>query len=283
MFRMVTRQLKLARDITASVGAIARTVAEVLDPRLSSYLEEGAALDGIGTVQIALVRWIDDDHRELETLEEQHRSALRKLKQLRLRRDGEQSVVYGQMLQIRNTFEDAFGQGLAAVYLGLDPGMGEVEPLVLRRYGRETIGVLSSPDLVTPEPAVPGLWESPERYAEQIRSVLEPFETTLAEINAQTMEVEVALKAKTDLLDQLKDRLKWSVRLFEALYHLAGLGFHADRLRPKSSRSRRPDDGEAETPSDGEAEETAANAPPENGEAATPEPAAEQQSSEASA
>ncbi len=285
MFRAVTRQLKLARDITASVAAIARTVAGVLDPRLSSFLEEGAALDGLGTVQIALVRWIDDDHQQLETLEGQHRAALRKLKQLRIRREAEQSVFYGQMLQVRNTFEDAHGPGTAAVYLGLDPGMGDVEPLVLRRYGRETIGVLSAPDLLTPEPTVVGLWENPQRFAEQILASLEPFEATLAAVEAQKMEVEMALRAKTDLLEVLRDRLKWSVRFFEALYYLAGQGFHAERLRPpKPSRSTEPaTDGEAEPATDGESEDTAADTAAETVEAVPPEPPTAQESPAASA
>ncbi len=280
MFRMVTHQLKLASRIVKSVGVIANTVAEVLDPRLSSYLEEGQTLDGIGTIQITVVRWIEDDHQELEKLEAAHRDAQQKLKQLMLRRDKEQELVYSQALQIRTTFEDAFGQGTAPIYLGLDPGLGEVEPLVLRRYVRGAVNVLSNPGFTTPEPAVAGLWEDPQRYAEQILASLEPFEATLDEIGTQQREVEVAVRARTDLLGELKGRLKWSVRLFEALYHLAGQGYHAERLLPKSSRSTGAD--EAEPPDGGDSEETAAETP-ETAEAALPEsPVTAQESSEAS-
>lgn len=109
MFRTVTKQLRLAGGVVASVGAIAESVAEDLDPRLSSYLDEVEILAGTGTIQIALVRWLEDDHGKLEGFEEGHRKALDELKKLREQRDDEQGVLYGQLLQVRTTFDDAFG------------------------------------------------------------------------------------------------------------------------------------------------------------------------------
>ncbi len=53
----------------------------------------------------------------------------------------------------------------------------------------------------------------------------------------------MAQKAKTDLLEQLSERLTWSIRFFEAIYRLADLGFHADRLR--LTVSSRPSAGNA--------------------------------------
>lgn len=43
MFKAITQHIKLAREIGASVLEVANTVAAVLDPRLSSHLEEGRA------------------------------------------------------------------------------------------------------------------------------------------------------------------------------------------------------------------------------------------------
>lgn len=133
--------------------------------------------------------------------------------------------------------------------------MGEVEPLVLRRYARHAVNQLTDPELETPEPAVAGLWENPTQYAEQIRASLEPFETTLARIKAREMVAEQALKEKTEFLEEVKARLKWAIRLFEALFQLSGHGFHAERLRPSTRRSRSDEESSPETP---EAEETTA-------------------------
>ncbi len=282
MFVSVTRQIELARDVGASVMKLVQAVASALDPTLSSYLEEGETLDGLGAIQLTLVRWLHADHLQLENLEKAHRSAMRTLRMLRLRRDELQQPLYSGMLRIRGAFEDAFGQGKAPIFLGLEPRMGRVKPLVLARYAREAIQVLSNPDLVLPKVIVAGLWEKPAQYAEQIRTLLEPFAAVLDEIDAQEMEVEWALRAKNDLLGELKDRLKWSVRFVEALYHLAGFGFHADRLLPKVPRSTEPSNDEAEPPEDGEAEETeeaeeTAQAP-ETAEAAPPETPAAQES-----
>ena len=230
MFTSVTRQLKRAVGAVKSVLANAESAAAALDPKLKSYLREGEQLDGMEPIQLTLVRWIEDDHQRLEEHEAAQRAELRQLKQLRLRRDETRGTLYNRLQRIRSTFEDAFGQGNAAIYLGLAPGLDEVEPQAFRRLARETVDILSNPELDTPKALVDGLWQSPEQYAEQIREALEPFQEALDTIEAQKREVEKAQKARTELLAQLGERLKWSIRLFEAVYQLAGLGFHAERL-----------------------------------------------------
>ncbi len=180
---------------------------------------------------LALVRWIQGGHDQLEEREVLQLQAERQLKKLRLNRDLQQKALYSMLLRIRKAFDDAFGQGMAAIYLGLEPGLIELDPVVLRRVAREAMSLLTDPAFAPPEPKFLGLWENPIQYAEQIGETLVPFETALDEIEAQKREVEKALKAKTDLLAKLRDRLTWSIRFFEAIYRLADLGFHADRLR----------------------------------------------------
>ena len=101
---------------------------------------------------------------------------------------------------------------------------------------------------------VKGLWENPLQYAEQIRDSLEVFQTSLDEIESQKREVEKAQKARTELLEDLGDRLNWSIRLFEAIYRLAGLGFHADRLQVTIASRPSTDEAAAESGEGGESE-----------------------------
>ena len=267
MFTTVTHQLKRALSAAKSVLAIADTAAAVLDPKLKAFLAEGEQLDGMKLVQLTTVRWIEDDNNRLEEHEASQRSALRELKKQRMRRDQQRATLYNKLLRIRKTFDDSFGQGTAAIYLGLGPRLGEIEPLAFQRQARETVQILSNSELETPEPLIDGIWESPERYAGQIQESLTPFEAALDEIETQKREVEKAQKAKTDLLEQLSDRLNWSIRLFEAIYQLAGLGFHAERLR--LTVASRPSNEEPAGDSDGGgASET------EGGEASQQAPAA---------
>lgn len=202
-------------------------------------------------IKICLVRWLEADNLLLTRLESAHRRELRELTKLRQRRDQRLEKLYGRLIRIRTTFEDTFGQGMAPVFLGLEPGMNRVEPMVLQRIAREAIEILSDPDFALPdEPVVNGLWENPAGYAEEIREALEPFEKVLDQIVEQKRDVETALKAKTEKLEKAAYRLTWSIRLFEPIYHLAGLGFHAKRLRPPTS-SRSANGEPKETP-DGE-------------------------------
>ncbi len=156
--------------------------------------------------------------------------------------------------------EDAFGQDTAAVYLDLGPRLSELEPQALRRQARETVTVLGDPQFSPPPALVEGIWENPEQYADQVRDALTPFQASLDEIESQKREVEKAQKEKTDLLEQLNERLKWSIRWFEAIYQLAGLGFHADRLRvsftTRSSSEPPPATAGDGAGSDGGAQET---------------------------
>ena len=251
MFSSITRQLKRARSAVKSVLAIADTAATTLEARLKPFLQEGELL-GVEPLMLALVRWIQDGHGRLEEREGRQLQAERQLKKLRLRRDNQQEALYGMLLRIRKIFEDAFGPGTAPIYLGLEARLNDLDPVALRRVAREAVNILTGPAFTTPEPRVKELWENPARYAEQIEELLVPFETSLDDIESQKRELEKALKAKSDLLAELRDSLTWSIRFFEAIYRLADLGFHADRLR--LTVASRPSSGEAnEGSSDGAA------------------------------
>ena len=265
MFASVTKQLKRAMSAAKSVLAIAGTAAAALDPTLRSHLGEGESLDGVEPFMVALVRWIQSDHERLEEGEAKQRQAQRQLRKLRLHRDNKQKPLYGLLLRIRGTFEDAFGQGTAAIYLGLEPKINKLDPVALRRLAQETVSILTDPNLALPKPEVQGPWENPAQYAEQILELLEPFHAALDDIESQKRAVEKAQKEKTDLLKQAGERLTWSIRLFESIYRLADLGFHADRLRlTVVSRSQA---GEAtETPNEGEDSEGASGEPAESSE-----------------
>ncbi len=132
MFATVTKQLKRAMSAVKSVLAVAGTAAAALDPTLRSHLREGESLDGVEPLMLALIRWIQSDHDRLEKCEAKQRQAQRLLAKLRLRRNRRQEPLYGLLMRIRGTFEDAFGQGTAAVYLGLEPKMSKLEPVALR-------------------------------------------------------------------------------------------------------------------------------------------------------
>ena len=164
----------------------------------------------------------------------------------RIRRDEQKDALYDKLIQIRKTFEDAFGLGTAATYLGLEPKLIEVQTEVLRRHAEETIYILSREDFVTPEPLVKGIWENSADYAEQLNDSFKPFLKNLDEIESQKREIERAQVRKTDLLEEIENRLTWSTRFFEAAYHLAGKSSHADRLRRKVGTRTSPEETESD-------------------------------------
>ena len=83
------------------------------------------------------------------------------------------------MLTVRTTVESAAAKGKSAQLVGLDPRLSKVDSQTLRRYGRVALEFIEDPDFASPGGAVAGVGIKPLETADDIRPVLERFESTL--------------------------------------------------------------------------------------------------------
>jgi hypothetical protein len=81
---------------------------------------------------------------------------------------------------------------------------------------------------------------SPAEHVAEIRPALEKLESTVDELEEKKRESEIALKVKTQALEENKETFLHGSRFHESLYVLAGERFHADRLRPTVARAATP-------------------------------------------
>jgi len=234
MFRSVTLSLRNILDVVASVLTLGSEVAESFVARASRTLKEGEelAVAAVLSVQIAVVRMIEDCRDNLEVAEKAHRKELRREVELRERRDLEQGAVYQVVLDVRGTFDGTFGKKTSEKLLGLDPGLGAVDVQVLRRHAWEAVEELTAPGFTLPGSA---LSRTPEQYADAIRVPLLRLETTLQELAAQKRRTQKALKVKTRALEACRKTYTYGSRWLGAHYVLAGEDFYSERLRPTSS------------------------------------------------
>ncbi len=168
---------------------------------------------------------------------------------------------------------EAFGPGTSVTYLGLEPGLGNAEPPVLLRYGRESIEVLSDPEFEAPDEASA---EQLREHVAEIAPAVKKLEAVVKEHETQKRKTQKALKLKVQRLESCHEAVLYGSRLNEALYVLAGESFLAARLRPPVGRG-----GSADPvffPTDDDVDESE----PDN-ESATGEATAEPTGSEASA
>jgi hypothetical protein len=69
---------------------------------------------------------------------------------------------------------------------------------------------------------------------------MEKLKSTVDELEEKKRESEIALKVKTQTLEENKETFLHGSRFHESLYVLAGERFHADRLRPTVARAATP-------------------------------------------
>jgi hypothetical protein len=200
MFRSVTQSVRHVLDVVASVLTLGQEVAESFVARASRTLKAGEELTvaAVLSLQVAVVRMIEDARDTLEAAEKAHRKELRKEVELRERRDLEQEAVYREVLAVRNAMDGAFGKKTSEKLVGLDPGLGAVDVQVLCRYAWESVEVLSEPGFTMPDTA---LTKTPEEYASGVRVPLERLESTLVALAAQKRLTQKAQKVKNRALE----------------------------------------------------------------------------------
>ncbi len=244
MYRLVTYELRLARDVLHGGRALARHIASVLAPQLA-----GLSVSWLELFQLALIGLIEKDSDQLTTAERVLVEERRKEKSLRGRRNQAKTDLYRLLLQVRKFLEVAVGKGAAVDLLGLEPRLGQVEPLVLLRYGYEAAEELSSPDFEPGVIVIGGVVTTAQEYGEKVRAASDRLEDLDGQLADQERLAEQALKVKTEALDKLHVRSRLVARILEDLYLLAGEKFHAERLRrPPRHRSAPPEDDGAVAP-----------------------------------
>ncbi len=248
MFKLITYELRLVKDLVHGGKSLARRVAVAMEPAMASIKDELSAVPGwCELMQIALIGLVEDDRDELVAAEKVLRKANRKEKRLRGLRLRAKTDLYQVLLKARNFLEGSVGEGAGVDLVGLEPNLGQVEPLVLLRYGAEAVEELSVPDFEPAAFVVDGEVTTPQDYAERIRTAKEILEDIDDRVSDQERVTEQALKVKTQAFDKLRARSGPTARIFENLYLLAGEDFHAERLR-RSARRRTspPEEGESE-------------------------------------
>ena len=138
----------------------------------------------------------------------------------------------------RRYLEGALEPGASEALVGLEANLGQVEALVLLRYGAEAEEELSRGDFQPEAFVIDGKVTTPQEYAAEIREATAELQEAEDQLADQVRVTEQKLKVKDKVLEKLNKGNTSCARILEELYVLAGEEFHAERLR-RSSRPRR--------------------------------------------
>ncbi len=232
--KTVTDAQKIAAAVEAASVEVAPQVAPALEESFAPWVKEGeTAPAGEELRQVLLGRWLRQVRERLVAADEAHQKEVRKERRLRRRRDDSAAEVRGTMLDIRTTFERVYGSGLSAEVVGLESDIPR-DPVVLERYARRVVVVMSDPELSLPSPRVPGSTMGPGEVTGVISPPLQLLAQSLDEHEPQKRRTQVALHEKREALEAFNFALGRISRYLQALCYLAGMDFHAERVRQSS-------------------------------------------------
>ncbi len=232
--KTVTDAQKLAAALEAASVEVAPEVAPALEETFAPWVRDGETPPAQEEYrQILLGRWLRQVCERLVAADEAHQKEVRKERSIRRRRDDSANEIRSKMLDIRTTFERVYGAGLAAEVVGLASDFPH-DPVVLERYALRIIDVMKDEELILPAPRVKGSAMGPEEVTEELSPSLEILGEALEAHEPQKRRTQVALHGKREALEAFNFAAGRIARYLEALCYLAGMDFHAERVRQSS-------------------------------------------------
>jgi hypothetical protein len=225
----VHEQLRLSASVEHSATALAERVHLAFLERLPPILGPDQPPPDLQAFVLLVGRWLAHGRRTLEELEAVYARELRWDQRLRLRRDEAVKTLIGKLRLVQGQLDNAFGKGRSGTFAGFGTGLQDMDPALLTRIAQQAVAELRAVTLVPREP----LEFDVEALAASIEAPLAELQAILLELGPSLRNTQLALEAKQAQLANLTRDIRRAASILDGLYRIAGLDFHADRLRPK--------------------------------------------------
>lgn len=245
--KMVTDRQKTSLAVEAAAETLSNDVAHALILRLGPLIDEQEILPDLSFLQVLFGRWLSRERERAVAADTAHTQTLLALQAMLRQRDGAAAQLYQKLVQVRSTLEGAYGSGSAQSLLGLAASLPARDPVVLQRFARDTVSLLTDPELALPAPAFGAEGVTPEELLTMLEPSLAELEGAISKVASAKREVQRTRKGKSEAIDQLDQGIAQTARWLEALYARAGELYHAERVRRSAHRPKpeQPDDLDA--------------------------------------
>ena len=250
--KAVTDGHKISFAIEAAANEISSDVGRGFDETLAPWVEEGETPPSPEEQrQVLLARWLRHLRQRMVAADEAHQASIRLERIFRRQRQSGAGDLEAKIRVIRSAFEKVYGKGLTADVIGVASDIPE-DPVVLQRYARRIIHVMSDPELELPIPAVLGSAFDPVQLIEDVNAPLAILEDAVRKLAPQKRKTQIAAQEKREAIEAFKRAQGRIARYLEAVCFLAGKDFHAERVRQSSHLRLEPEEEVEEPEADAE-------------------------------
>lgn len=234
----VTDQVKLSKAIEASIDELRQETHQRLVEKLGKTLPERTDPPDFVACQDAMAAWLA---HQRELVAQAENTLLRERRQdsrLRTKRDRLVKDLVAELRKAQFLIDSVLGPGWSAEVIGIGTGLHQIKPERLEQVAAQAVAELRNPDsaLATLVPTGKSLGGAAET-ATLIEDLQLQLSKTLDELSKSLRRTQTALGAKQELAQQLAGETQRVTAVMQAIYRLAGLDFHADRLRPPQPSS----------------------------------------------
>jgi hypothetical protein len=249
MFRVTNKKHLEAIDLAASARRFKDQVQEALAGKLAGLLREGESLPDITFFQEVIGRLLEDGSTSVLEVDRRHTDELANMAGLRVQRDQLVSRLRDRLQEVRFLVDRSVDPAIAKTALR-DRRVSLVSPSLLVSGARDLATVLRNPDHAW-DGGNP-VFGSATEVAAALEADAAQLEGLLLRLAPQKKASQDQLSAKKAEIDAVTESNRRCVDALFGLYRLAGLDFHADRLRAKV-RKRKLEEPEEQPPSPGTA------------------------------
>ncbi len=233
--RSVTRLQRLLLDVETSALEHAEEVAGAVTPVLQTGLPDGATMPDLELFQVVVGHVLRHDRERVEAADEAHFTVLSRLNHQRLVRDDAREQLFPKLVEIRDTFDSAYGAGSCQRILGIGTHIPRT-PLEVRRLCDRVIQRLSAADFVPPPARSAGIVVDPQQWVTELQPPTDTLRGALEAISVERRQADLTLEAKLEAIEASEKDLGRCSRMLEALYEVGERPHLAKRVRPTNRR-----------------------------------------------
>ncbi len=190
--------------------------------------------------QVILGKIVALHSKAMEQADETHFAALSRVNHFILVRDDFSGRLFPKLVEIRDTFDAAFGRDTCQRILGLGTGIPS-EPFKVRRLSDRVVLRLDAPDFVLPPKRSEGVAVDTAQWVLEVRPDLEGLEGSMRDLSEARRESDRTLQAKLDAIEVYEDTYARCSRLLETIYLVVKRDHLAEKLRPAIPKPKSPD------------------------------------------
>lgn len=239
MLKTINLRYREAFDYAASARQFKEQVQEGLERRLRAHLRDGEVLPGLAFFQELLGRLLEESGNGVLELDASYNNQMVGAAALRDERDRLATQLRTRLQQVRFLVDSSIGGNAAKTALRYRR-LSYLKPSLLVAAARDLAVVLRDPkhSWEETEDGNTAVFAAAQKVATTLDTDADALEQVLQQLAPQSKAKQDEQGTKTAEVEAVADTNRRCKDALYGLYRLAGLDFHAERLRPKVRRRK---------------------------------------------